>query len=86
MNPLFGMVVDKVRRCTKCNNNQGRGRYFLRLALQNKILSVPVDYMGKNIKLQEVTDKNIITEFILRLALQNNVPVDYMGKNIKYER
>lgn len=48
INPTFCMVVDQVKRCKKVSTNQGRGRLFVRIALQKKVLCVPFDKLSSD--------------------------------------
>lgn len=48
LHPLFDVAIDQVKASSKVTSSQGRGRYFLRMALQNKLLNSTVDVLLKN--------------------------------------
>jgi len=54
VNPIFTMAVAGVKTCGKVLTTRGRGRFFIRMALQKKVLRVPVEYLSKDVALQEV--------------------------------
>ncbi|ELU12271.1 hypothetical protein CAPTEDRAFT_199812 [Capitella teleta] len=48
INPLFDILVKAVKDCRKVITAQGRGRLFLRLSLQRKIMSVPIELLARD--------------------------------------
>ncbi|XP_065177752.1 uncharacterized protein LOC135808482 [Sycon ciliatum] len=50
-NPLLTEAVDSVRKSPVLKTPQGRGRCFLRMALVQKLVPIPVEHLRKNPKL-----------------------------------
>ncbi|XP_015674637.1 uncharacterized protein LOC107290281 [Protobothrops mucrosquamatus] len=53
---LLSMMIEKTNSCEKVLTAQGRGRYFLRLALNGKLLAVAVQQLIKTPRLLECYD------------------------------
>ncbi|XP_034264524.1 uncharacterized protein LOC117660499 isoform X1 [Pantherophis guttatus] len=53
---LLSMMIEKTSSCEKVLTAQGRGRYFLRLALNGKLLAVAVQQLIKTPRLLECYD------------------------------
>ncbi|XP_072044404.1 uncharacterized protein [Amphiura filiformis] len=53
LNPIFGAAIDTCKTSPKVKTNQGRGRFFIRIALNKNILSVPIEHLLKNPRLTE---------------------------------
>jgi hypothetical protein len=51
INPHFSIIVQKIKSSAKFLTAQGRGRCFIRAALNKKILHVPIELMYKNTEL-----------------------------------
>lgn len=78
VNPIFSMAVTTVKNCDKTLTTQGRGRLFIRLALQKKILSVPIEQIHKSQKTKaawyeqgsSILGDEILTEIFLSLLFE----------------
>ncbi|XP_013415891.1 uncharacterized protein LOC106177605 [Lingula anatina] len=78
VNPIFSMAVEYVRSSKKLKTAQGRGRLFIRSALQKKVLSVPLEQILKNQKLLEqwydptesILHNEILSEILMSLLFE----------------
>ncbi|XP_061472185.1 uncharacterized protein LOC133379950 isoform X3 [Rhineura floridana] len=53
---LLSMMIEKTNSCEKVLTAQGRGRYFLRLALNGKLLAVAIQQLIRSRRLLELYD------------------------------
>jgi len=53
-NPVLQRTIEEVSSCLQVHGSVGRGRCFIRAALNTKIISVPVEQLVKNHKLTNV--------------------------------
>lgn len=78
VNPALEIILQAVKKCQKVISAQGRGRIFLRLALQKKVLPVPIEILAKNPLLAEncydtrvsILGNEILTEILLSLLFE----------------
>ena len=54
-NPVLQKAIEKVTASQQVHTPLGRGRCFIRAALNAKIISVPVEQLAKNHKLTNVS-------------------------------
>lgn len=78
LHPLFDVAISQVKLSTKVTSAQGRGRLFLRLSLQNKLLHNTIDALLKNSYFlftwydpeKSFFADDILSEILLSLLLQ----------------
>ena len=59
-NPVLQKAIEQVTNSQQVNTPLGRGRCFIRVALNAKIISVPVEQLAKNHKLTNVSYNGIM--------------------------
>ncbi|XP_033630374.1 uncharacterized protein LOC117292447 [Asterias rubens] len=54
LHPMFSLAIEACRSPNKVKSHQGRGRFLIRICLNKKILSVPIQHLLKNHRMLEI--------------------------------